>query len=110
MRRVQSASLVPDSEPTVHLVLDDFGKLGRVYRETDDAEADEKTIIENLTQGQYEKPVRVISFNLSEGWVRDVSEDIAGAVLADAERSQKTLTSATQDFVEFHLGLMSART
>jgi hypothetical protein len=28
-------------------------------------------------EGQYSNPVRVISFNTSEGWSRDSSEDIA---------------------------------
>src|SRR5437879_5571225 len=110
MRTVESASLVPRSEPTVHLVLDDFGKLGRTYRETDEANADEATVIENLLQGQYANPIRVVAFNVEEGWSRDVSEDIAAAVQRRAEREQRTLARETQDFVEFHLGLMAART
>jgi hypothetical protein len=31
-----TASLVPHFDVTVHIVLDDFGKAGRVYRETDE--------------------------------------------------------------------------
>ena len=27
--------------------------------------------------GQYSNPVRVIGFSIAEGWVRDVSEDVA---------------------------------
>ena len=30
-----------------------------------------------LLEGQYNSPVRVIGFNVAEGWVRDVSEDVA---------------------------------
>jgi hypothetical protein len=67
----------PDRDAGV--VLDDFGKLGRAYRETDESHADEETIIETLLHGQYSNPTRVVSFNISEGWSRDVSEDIAGA-------------------------------
>jgi hypothetical protein len=38
MRSASSTpSLVPDFDITVHIVLDDFGKLGRSYRETDEA-------------------------------------------------------------------------
>jgi hypothetical protein len=28
-------------------------------------------------EGQYNNPVRIVCFNTSEGWARDVTEDIA---------------------------------
>ena len=34
----------PASDVTVHIVLNDFGDLGRAYVETDEAEADEASI------------------------------------------------------------------
>jgi hypothetical protein len=34
---------------TVYIVLNDFGPLGRAYCETDEAEADETTIVENIS-------------------------------------------------------------
>jgi hypothetical protein len=45
--------LVPDknSDVTVQIVLNDFGHLGRAYVETDEAEADEATIVENILTG-----------------------------------------------------------
>jgi hypothetical protein len=30
-----------------------------------------------LLDGQYEKPVRIVAFNTTEGWSRDVPVDIA---------------------------------
>ena len=76
MRR--SPSIVPEAvDQDIHLVLDDFGALGRAWRETDEAEIDRETVIINLLDGQYSNPVRVIAFNTAEGWSRDVSEDIA---------------------------------
>lgn len=100
---MRNASLVPKSTPTVHLVLDDFGKLGRSFRETDEAEADEGTIIENLLRGEYEKPVRVVAFNLEEGWVRDVSEDIARAVVEKANAEETSIPAGTRWFVDHHV-------
>jgi hypothetical protein len=97
---MRNASLVPESTPTVHLVLDDFGKLGRSYRETGEAEADEGTIIANLLRGEYEKPVRVVAFNLEEGWVRDVSEDIARAVVEKANVEDTSISTGTRWFVD----------
>ena len=71
-------SLVPTGgDETVYLVADDFGDLGRVWRETDFETTDLETIITDLLNGQYNNPVRVISFNTAEGWSRDVTEDIA---------------------------------
>ena len=52
-----SPSLVPRQprhDATAYIVLDDFGpKLGRAYRETNEAQADEKTVVENMISGQY---------------------------------------------------------
>ena len=61
-------------------MLNDFGPLGRSYVETDEAEADEVTVVENILNGVYSHPVRVTTFNTVEGWARDVTEDIAEAV------------------------------
>ena len=84
----------------VHLVLDQFGGwLGRAYRETDENEADENTIIENIINGEYTHPVRVIAFNTHEGWSRDVTEDIASKLL-DLSREGRVLGAAAREFVE----------
>jgi|SRR5690242_1243872 len=103
MREVGSASIVPVSTPTVHLVLDDFGRLGRAYRETDESQADEETIVENLIRGEYVRPARVIAFNLEEGWIRDVSEDIARTVLQRASAMGNSLSDGTRWFVDHHV-------
>ena len=52
-----------EPDVTVHIVLNDFGPLGSAYVETDEAEADEATIIENILSGQYSHPMRVVAFN-----------------------------------------------
>jgi hypothetical protein len=87
MRRSPSiASALPD-DVDVYLVLDDFGgRLGRAWRETDEADTDRATTIEDLIDGQYRAPARVVAFNTAEGWSRDVSEEIA-ATLADGRCS-----------------------
>ena len=60
MRNVNLApSLVPSE--TVYLVLDDFGKLGQSYRETDPKAADIENVIDDFLTGQFTKPVRVIA-------------------------------------------------
>jgi hypothetical protein len=73
------ATLVPEDNThrDVYLVLDDFGRLGRAWRETDEAATDRATLVRNLLEGQYENPVRIVAFNTAEGWSRDVTIDIA---------------------------------
>jgi hypothetical protein len=94
-----------DSDVTVYVVLNDFGPLGRAYVETDEAEADEATIIENILSGQYLHPVRVVAFNTAEGWARDVTEDIACAVLDRAGREHSPVGQAAREFLERALGV-----
>ena len=65
----------PAFDVTVHIVLNDFGdRLGRAYCETDEAAADEAGVIENISDGEYSRPMRVVAFNTAEGWSRDVTE------------------------------------
>jgi hypothetical protein len=44
-------------------------------------------------------PLRVVDFNTAEGWVRDVSEDIARAVLKRAAEPGLSLSSGARRFV-----------
>ena len=73
-----SPSIAPNGvEKDIYLVLDDFGRLGRAWRETDEAGTSRSTLVRNLLEGQYENPVRIVAFNTAEGWSRDVTVDIA---------------------------------
>jgi hypothetical protein len=74
----RSPSIIPeDTQRDVYLVLDDFGSLGRVWRETDEMGSNRAWMVRNLLEGQYENPVRIVAFNTAEGWSRDVTVDIA---------------------------------
>jgi hypothetical protein len=94
----------PQSDATVHIVLDDFGKAGRSYRETAEEAADLNTVVDDLIAGQFNNPVRVIAFNVSEGWSRDVSDHVAWEMLKRVAKEDKSLDSAARRFVELHLG------
>jgi hypothetical protein len=98
------ASLVPSLDADLHFVLCDFDKSGLAYVETDPAEADITTIVQNLLHGQYERPLRVLALNAYEGWSRDVSETIAAKVRDVADHEGIELTSGTSAFVEDHIG------
>ena len=73
-----SPSIAPHGpQQDTYIVLDDFGSLVRAWRETDEVGANRAALIRNLLDGQYENPVRVVAFNTTEGWSRDVTVDIA---------------------------------
>jgi hypothetical protein len=50
-------------DQNVYLVVDDFGRNGRAYREADVETTDLETVILDLLEGQHQSPVRVVAFN-----------------------------------------------
>jgi hypothetical protein len=101
MRHVDPNSIIPEPPATVHLVLEDFGVLGRAYRETDEARADAPTIIERILRGEYSAPAQVIAFNVEKGWARDVSAQIARALIA--KTALEGMPEHVRRFVERHV-------
>ena len=98
-------SIVPHGDDTtVYLVKDDLGKLGAVWREADAEATDLETVVTDLLTGQYHDPVRVIAFNTTEHWARDVSEDVAHELRRRCDLQMRDLPSGIQDFVERHEG------
>jgi hypothetical protein len=99
-------SIVPKGDDqNVYLVVDDLGRNGRVYRETDVEAADLETIILDLLSGQYKDPVRVVAFNTFEGWSRDVSADIAQELRRRCDMQMRDVPYNIHEFVERHYGL-----
>jgi hypothetical protein len=72
-----SPSIAPGAERDVYLVLDDFGRQGRAWRETDEANTNRETLLQYLLSGQFSDPVRVVAFNIELNWSEDVSAEIA---------------------------------
>ena len=90
-------SIVPrGDDQDVYLVVDDLGRLGRVWREAVIEAANFETVVTDLLDGQYKNPIGIVCFNTSEGWARDVSEDVA--------RERREVPSSLQDFLERHEG------
>jgi hypothetical protein len=99
---VFTPSIVP-SPDTIYIVEDDFGpKLGRVFRETDATQADRETTLSDLYDGQYNDPIRVVAFNTSEGWSRDVSNEFAAEIQRRADLESRELIGTVADFVDLY--------
>ena len=104
-------SLVPDREPfdhNIHIVLEDYGRLGRAYRETGEADADRKTLIDDILTGQYDEIARIVAFNTEEGWARDVTQEVAREVAERARRDglelkHGALALVRRQLKDFHL-------
>ena len=97
-------SIVPSNDQTVYLVADDFGPIGRAWREADLETADLETVIQDLMAGEYASPIRVAAFNTAERWSEDVSEDIAREIQRRCDLQQTDVPSHLQDFVDRHAG------
>jgi hypothetical protein len=102
-----SIQLAPVDRPRgydhdVYLVVDDLGRLGRVWREADYDTTDFETVITDLLTGQYGNPIGVFAFNTAEGWSRDVSADLAAELRRRCDLQLTDLPSFLQDFVDRH--------
>ena len=86
-------------KPDIYLVLDDFGR-GCAWRETNVEDTNLEAVIDDLWEGWYSNPVCVICFNLSEGWVRDVSEEITRKLRQRCADQNRELPDSLHQFVE----------
>ena len=104
MRRTWTPSIVPrDDDDTVYLVVNDFGRTGVAFVETDIERTDLETVISDLMDGQHSSPIKVIAFNTAAHWSRDVSADIAREIQRRADLANQDLSSSIEDFVQRHV-------
>jgi hypothetical protein len=98
-------SIVPQGDDqNVYLVMDDLGRLGRVWREADDSAAELEAVILDLLAGQYKSPIRVVAFNTAEQWSQDVSVDVAQELRRRCDLQQRDIPFFLQDFVDRYEG------
>ena len=106
MRRSEwTPSIVPHGDDhNVYMVADDLGRLGHIWPEADLERTDLETVIQDLLEGQYKNPIRVISFNTAEGWSQDVSADVAEELRRRCDLQLRDVPSSISDFVGCHAG------
>jgi len=88
----------------VYVVLDDFGSIGRSYRETAEEDADRESLIRDLMGGQYNNPVRIVCFNTAKGTSRDATLEIAREIQDRVSREGEEISPGLRDFIEWELG------
>jgi hypothetical protein len=109
MRRSNwTPSIVPSGDDqNVYLVVDDFGRLGRAFRETDVEATDLEAVIVDLLDGQYKNPIRVVGFNTAEKWSQDVSADVAHELRRRCDLQLRDVPFFLQEFVDRYEGRYS---
>jgi hypothetical protein len=96
-------SIVPRGDDrNVYMVMEDLGRGGRVWPESDVEGTNLETVLANLMAGQYRNPIQVVSFNIAEGWSQDVTADIAHELRRRCDLQQRDVPSSIQYFVEQH--------
>lgn len=102
----KSSKVVPyGADQTVYLVVDSFGSRNSVYREAEFERADLETAIGELLSGQFNNPVRIISYNTLEHWTEDVSAQIAAEIQSRSDIDGQPVPEHLKDFVASHAGL-----
>jgi hypothetical protein len=98
-------TIVPnDHDQTIYLVIDDFGREGLSFHETNLDRTDLESVITDLMAGQYQSPSRIVALNTAERWANDVSEDIAREIQRRADIAYEDVSSTIEDFVTRHAG------
>jgi hypothetical protein len=98
-------SIVPGGDDqNVYLVIDDLGRVGRVWREIDVEVTDLETVIVDLLDGQYKNPFRVVGFNTAEKWSQDVSADVARELRRRCDLQLRDVPYGLQEFVARYEG------
>ena len=99
-------SIVPSGhDQSVYLVINNFGKAGAAFAETDVDKADLETVIGDLMSGQYSDSVRVFAFDTGEHWPEDASEDVAREIMRRLDPAGREMPSSIEAFIERHSGL-----
>ncbi len=94
-------SIVPnEGDQTVYLVAEDFGKPGRAWREADYEATDLETVVQDLLNGEYRNPIRVVAFNTAEHWSQDVSEDVAHELRRRCDLQMRDVPFYLHDFTD----------
>ena len=96
-------SIIPnDNDQTVYLVAEDFGKLGRAWREAEYEATALETVIQDLLSGQYNDPFRIVAFNTAALSSEDVSADVAAELRRRCEHQMRELPPSISGFVKRH--------
>jgi hypothetical protein len=88
----------------VYLVMDDLGRLGRVWRETDDSAAELEAVILDLLAGQYKSQFAWLPSTPPSTGRRTFRPDVAHELRRRCDLRQVDIPFGLQDFVDRYEG------
>ena len=97
-------SIVPAASEDYYIVVNDFGRFGTAFAETDLNRANYETTIADLMSGQHCDPLRVIMFNPDTDRAEDVSHAIAQEILRRLGLEDRPMPRELEDFIDRHVG------
>jgi hypothetical protein len=104
----ETPSIVPEVRARdTYLVEDDLGRLGRIWPKADSEATDFETVVSDLLTGQYKNPLRVVAFNVAEGWSRDASAEVAHELRRRCDLQLRDIPDPLQPFVDGQEGRYS---
>lgn len=86
------------ADQTLFVVIDRRDEATEIRIERSDLDA----TIGELVAGCFNDPIKVISFNTLEHWMKDISTDVAGEIRARCDIDGIELPDYLSDFVESH--------
>ncbi len=86
------------ADQTLFVVFDRRDDATEIRIERSDLEA----TIGELVAGCFNDPIKVMSFNTLEHWMKDISTDVAGEIQTRCDIDGVTLPDYLSDFVESH--------
>jgi len=86
------------ADQTLFVVIDRLDEATEIRIERNDLEA----TIGELVAGCFYDPIKVISFNTLEHWMKDISTVVAGEIRARCDIDGMTMPDYLSDFVENH--------
>lgn len=94
-----SSPVVPyGADQTVFVVIDRLDAATEIRAERSDLD----TAINELVAGCFSDPVKVVSFNTLEHWMKDISADVADEIQARCALDGVRMPDYLSDFVESH--------
>ena len=94
-----SSPVVPyGADQTLFVVIDRLNRTTEIQIERSDLDV----AIGELVAGCFSDPVKVLSFNTLEHWMKDISTDVADEIRARCDIDGVRLPDYLSDFVESH--------
>ena len=97
-------SIVPGTPEDYYIVVNDYGKFGTAFAETELDRANYETTIADLMAGQQSDPLRVVTFNTVADRAEDVSHAIAQEILRRLGLEGRNVPTELENFIDRHVG------